>query len=151
MRFALPLLLAAIVASAGPAAAQIGVIPVRDLAFGPVIVGVPTYIPPSHPVRSGEFRLSGPSGSRVQLRFTLPNQLDGPAGASLPIGFANNDAFHVGTGPGSVPATFNPKATRNIQLTGDDVLVFIGGTVSPAGNQAQGNYAGTITLTINVQ
>jgi hypothetical protein len=87
----------------------------------------------------------------VQVRFTLPNRLDGPAGATLPISFANNDAIHVGTGPGSVPATSNPKATRNIQLTGDDLLVFIGGTVSPAGNQPQGNYAGTITLTINVQ
>jgi hypothetical protein len=102
-------------------------------------------------VRSGEFRLSGPSGTKVQLRFTLPDRLDGPGGATLPIDFANNDAFHVGTGPGSVPATFNPKATRNIQLTGGDVLVFIGGTVSPVGNQPQGNYASTITLTINVQ
>ena len=151
MRFALPLLLAAIVAPGRPAAAQITVTPVRDLAFGPVIVGVPTFIPPSHPVRSGEFRVSGPSGTRVQIRFTLPNRLDGPPGATLPITFANNDAFHVGTGPGSVPATFNPKATRNIQLTGGDVLVFIGGTVSPAGNQPQGNYASTITLTNNVQ
>jgi hypothetical protein len=151
MRFILPLLLAAIVVPGRPLAAQITVIPVRDLAFGPVIVGVPTYVPPSHPVRSGEFRISGPSGSRVQVRFTLPNGLDGPAGATLPISFANNDAIHVSTGPGGVPATFNPKATRNIQLTGDDLLVFIGGTVSPTGNQPQGNYAGTITLTINVQ
>ncbi len=151
MRFTLPLFVAAIVAMGRPVAAQITVTPVRDLAFGPVIVGVPTYIAPSHPVRSGQFRVSGPTGSRVQVRLTLPNRLTGPAGATMPINFANNDALHVGTAPGSVPATFNPKATRNIQLTGGDVLVFIGGTVSPAGNQAQGNYAGTITLTVNLQ
>jgi hypothetical protein len=150
MRFTLPLLLAAIV-TGGPAAAQIIVTPVRELAFGSVIVGVPTYVPPSHPVRSGQFRVSGPPGSKVQLRFTLPTRLDGPAGATLPIDFANNDAFNVSTGSGSVPASFNPKATRNIQITAGDVLVFIGGTVSPAGNQPQGNYASTITLTVNVQ
>jgi hypothetical protein len=28
--------------------------------------------------------------------------------------------------------------------------VFIGGTVSPAGNQRQGNYTGTITFTVTV-
>ena len=147
----LTLLCLAVLASAtGPAAAQITVTPVRDLAFGPVIVGVPTYIGPSHPVRSGQFRLTAPPSSRVQIRFTLPNRLNGPAGATLPINFANNDALHVGTGSGSVPATFNPKATRNIQMTGGDLLVFIGGTVSPAASQPQGNYAGTITLTVNL-
>ena len=87
----------------------------------------------------------------MQLRFTLPTRLDGPAGATLPIDFANNDALNVSTGSGSVPAAFNPKATRNIQITAGDVLVFIGGTVSPAGNQPQGNYASTITLTVNIQ
>ena len=151
MRFTLLLLWAVLVAAGRPALAQVTVTPVRDLAFGPVIVGVPTYIGPSHPVRSGQFRLTAPLSSRVQVRLTLPNRLNGPAGTTLPIGFANNDALHVGTGPNSVPVTFNPKATRNIQMTESAILVFIGGTVSPAGNQAQGSYTGTITLTINVQ
>jgi hypothetical protein len=133
------------------AAAQITVTPVRDLAFGPVIVGIPTSIAPSHPVRSGQFRLTAPLGTRVQVRLTLPNRLDGPTGATLPINFANNDALHIGTGPNSVPVTFNPKATRNLQMTDSAILVFIGGTVSPAGNQPQGSYTGTITLTVNVQ
>jgi hypothetical protein len=151
MRFTLPLLCAALVAAVRPAAAQITVTPVRDLAFGTVIVGVPTHIGPSHPVRSGQFRVAAPAGTKVQLRFTLPDQLDGPAGASMPVAFANNDALHVATGSNSVPLTFNPKATRNFTVAGDAVLVFIGGTVSPAGGQPQGQYAGTIILTVNVQ
>ena len=151
MRFTLPLLCAALVAARGPAAAQVVVTPVRDLAFGAVIVGVPTYVGPSDPVRSGQFRVSAPDGTKVQIRFTLPDRLDGPAGATLPIAFANNDALHVGTGSNSVPATFNPRATRNLQISDDAVLVFIGGTVSPAGGQRHGNYAGTIILTVNVQ
>jgi hypothetical protein len=151
MRFTLVLCLAAMLAASRPAAAQVTVTPVRDLAFGPVIVGVPTYIGPSHPVRSGQFRVSAPLLSRLQLRFTLPSRLNGPAGATLPINFANNDALHVGTGSNSVPVTFNPQATRNFQMTDSAILVFIGGTVSPAGNQPQGNYTGTITLTVNIQ
>ena len=151
MRFILWLTLAALPAASRPAAAQITVTPVRDLAFGPVIVGVPTSIAPSHPVRSGQFRVTTLPSTRLRLRFTLPNRLDGPGGATLPIAFNNNDALHVGSAPNSVPETFNPKATKNVQITTDTTLfLFIGGTVSPAGNQQQGNYAGTITLTVNI-
>jgi len=112
---------------------------------------VPTSIAPSHPVRSGQFRVTTLPSTRLRLRFTLPNRLDGPGGATLPIAFNNNDALHVGSAPNSVPETFNPKATKNVQITTDTTLfLFIGGTVSPAGNQQQGNYAGTITLTVNI-
>ena len=45
MRFALLVALGALLAGGTPAVAQITVTPVRDLAFGPVIVGVPTTIP----------------------------------------------------------------------------------------------------------
>ncbi len=86
----------------------------------------------------------------MQLRFTLPTRLNGPAGATLPINFANNDAFNVATGPGSVPATFNPKATRNIQITAAPRPRLHRRHGLPAGNQPQGNYASTITLTVNV-
>ena len=150
MRFILVLPLAALLAVSHPAAAQITLTPVRDLAFGPVIVGLPSYVGPSHPVKSGQFRLDAPVSSRVQLRLTLPKALDGPAGATLPIDFANNDALHVGAGSGSVPETFNPKGTRNLRITDPTTFIFIGGTVSPAGSQQQGQYAGTITLTVNV-
>jgi hypothetical protein len=144
------LILLAIPSAVSPAAAQVTVSPVRDLAFGPVIVGVATYIGPSHPTRSGQFRLTAPVGSRVQLRLTLPNRLDGPGGAQLPIGFANNDALVVGTGGGSAANTFNPKATLVFRTTTATTNVFVGGTVTPAATQAQGNYANTITLTVNI-
>ena len=151
MRFLLLLALAALPASSRPAVAQITVTPVRDLAFGPVIVGVPTYIGPSHPVRSGQFRLATVAPLRAHLRFTLPARLNGPGGATLPINFNNNDALYVGTAPNSIPESFNPKATKNIQVTANTtILVFIGGTVSPAGNQRHGNYAATITLTVTI-
>jgi hypothetical protein len=151
MRFTPWLVLVALVVAGRPAAAQISVTPIRDLAFGPVIVGIPTHTPPSHPVRSGQFRLTAPLLTRVRFRFTLPNRLNGPAGATLPISFSNNDGIAVGTGPTSVPVVFNPRATQVFQIvTSTTINVFIGGTVSPAGNQRQGNYIGTITFTVTV-
>jgi hypothetical protein len=133
----------AVLLAAPPVAAQISVAPVRDLAFGPVIPGLPTYIGPS--------RVTAPPLSKVQIRLTLPNQLDGPAGAAMPINFSNNDALHVDAAPNSVPSTFNPKATRNILVTDGTAFIFVGGTVSPTAAQPQGTYSGTITLTINIQ
>jgi hypothetical protein len=148
MRFRLLVLLAALTA-APSAAAQVSVAPIRDLAFGPVIVGIPSTVGPNHPTRSGQFRITAPVGSKVQIRLTLPGQLAGPAGAQLPISFSSNDAIAVGGWPGATPNTFNPKATRNLQFTGGTIYnVFVGGTVSPAANQRQGNYAATITLTL---
>ena len=151
MQFTWLFVTAALVAAGRPAAAQVSVIPVRDLAFGPVIVGIPTSIGPSHPVRSGQFRLTAPLGTRLRFRLTLPNNLDGPAGASLPINFSNGDGVEVGGAPNSVPHAFNPQANQNIQnLTSTTTNVFIGGTVSPAGTQPQGNYTATITLTVTI-
>jgi hypothetical protein len=134
------------------AAAQVTITPIRDLAFGPVIVGIPTSVGPSHPTRSGQFQFTAPLGSRVQIRFTLPNQLGGPAGARLPITFGSSDAIVVGTAPGSTPTAFNPKATRNVLEVqpGSTYNVFIGGRVTPAGNQLPGDYADTITLTVTI-
>jgi hypothetical protein len=151
MRFVSLLTLAVLMAASRPAAAQITVTPVRDLAFGKVIAGVPTHIPPSHPVRSGQWRVTSLPFVRIRLRFTLPSELNGPAGAALPISFSNSDGIYVGTAAGSVPTSFNPKATTNINGSlNTTTQVFIGGTVSPAGNQPQGNYAGTITLTVTI-
>lgn len=148
MRSQLLVLLATLVA-APSAAAQITVSPIRDLAFGPVIVGVPSTVGPSHPTRSGQFRITAPVNSKVQVRFTLPDQLAGPAGAQLLISFGSNDAIAVAGWPGTTPDNWNPKSTRNLQFTGGTIYnVFIGGTVSPAANQRTGNYAATITLTV---
>ena len=131
------------------AVAQVSITAIRDLAFGPVIVGIPSSVAPNHPTRSGQFRITAPLSAKVQIRFTLPDELDGPAGAQLPIDFGSGDAMAVGNAPGSTPIVFNPKATRNPQFQPSTVYnVFIGGTVTPAGNQRPGNYAATITLTI---
>ncbi len=145
------LLLAAAPAAAPPAAAQISLTPIRNLAFGPVIVGVPTSVGPSHPTRSGQYRLIAPIGARVRFRFTLPSRLDGPSGARLTISFGASDAIAVGSASNSVPVSFDPRVQQTFEIvTSTTINVFIGGRVTPTANQRQGNYTGTITFTVTV-
>ncbi|HKU62057.1 MAG TPA: hypothetical protein VJQ44_12615 [Gemmatimonadales bacterium] len=144
----------ALLTAARPAAAQISVAGIRDLAFGPVIVGIPSTVAPSDAIRSGQFRFTAPAGARVRVDFDLPSQLSGPGGAKLPIKFAKTDAVAVGNAAGSVPVVLdpNPKANQKFDMGANTAVnVFLGGTVTPATNQAPGGYVATIVLTVTVQ
>ena len=151
MRFSSFAAACALLTAASPAAAQITVSGIRNLAFGPVIRGVATHVFPNNPVKSGQFRFVTAIGNRVRVQFTLPNRLNGPAGATMPISFSTTDAIAVGTAAISVPVTFNPKGARVfVIVTSTTINVFIGGTVTPAAAQALGAYTNTITLTVTV-
>ena len=92
--------------------AQVSAVAIRDLNFGIVIRGVPNSISPADPVKSGQFYFSTPGiGSRVRIQFTLPTQLNGPAGATLPISFGTTDAWLRGTAGSSAFVTLNPNTT----------------------------------------
>lgn len=141
----------ALLAAASPAAAQITVTGTRNLAFGPVIRGVVTHVLPSDAVKSGQFRFVTAIGNRVRVQFTLPNRLNGPSGATLPISFGTTDGIAVGSAPSSIPVTFNPNTAQSFSIVTSTVInVFIGGTVSPAAGQAIGAYTNTITLTVTI-
>lgn len=132
------------------ARAQLLVLGVRNLAFGAVIPGVTTTVAPSDPVKSGQFEVQAPLGTRLRLDFILPTQLTS-SGATMPINFQNNDALLVETGAGSVPQNQNPKSMKPYTMTyGNRLLIFLGGQVLPAGNQATGAYANTVTLTVTI-
>jgi hypothetical protein len=136
---------------ASPAAAQITVSGIRNLAFGPVIRGIATHVLPSDAVKSGQFRFVTAIGNQVRVQFTLPNRLNGPSGGQLPISFGTTDAIAVGSGGSSVPVTFNPNTAQNFTIvTSTTINVFIGGTVTPAANQTLGAYTNTITLTVTI-
>ncbi|HEY8256040.1 MAG TPA: hypothetical protein VIG08_00120 [Gemmatimonadales bacterium] len=141
----------ALLAAASPAAAQITVTGIRNLAFGPVIRGVATHVFPNDAVKSGQFRFVTAIGNTVRLNFTLPNRLNGPSGATMPISFGTTDAFALGSGPTSVPVTFNPNNTQTFNIvTSTTINVFIGATVTPAAAQTLGAYSNTITFTVIV-
>ncbi len=147
-----PLVLLAWLGLTASAAAQITVQGVRDLEFGPVMQGVQTTVAPTDPIKSGQFYFRTPSlGSRVRIRFNLPTRLNGPAGATMPIRFQNNDAMAQGTGPLSTPAFFNPNGAAVFRMaTSPDANVWLGGRVSPAANQPVGTYSATVVMTITV-
>lgn len=131
--------------------AQLQVTGVRNLAFGPVIQGVPNTVAANEAVRSGEFEVIATLGNRLRVRFTLPNRLNGPAGATLNLSFSNSDGLALETGPGATPQTFNPHGNRTFTLvTGNRLLLFLGGQVSPTANQTTGAYTNTVTLTVTI-
>jgi len=137
--------------TASPAAAQVSLAGVRDLAFGFLSLGVTTTVLPTDPIRSGQWTITAPVGQRVQIRLTLPNQLLGPSGASLPVSFRNGDAFIQGTWTGAVTNTFNPSATVNFNFTGgSQAIIRLGGQLTPAANQRTGSYTNTAVCTITV-
>ena len=144
----------ALLGPVAPAAAQVSVIGLRDLAFGPVIVGIPKSVAPADPLHSGEYRITAPAGSRVRIDFDLPKQLAGPGAARLAIAFAKTDAIVIGNAPGSVPVVLDPNPKANLKYdmgSSTAANIFLGGTVSPAGNQAVGNYTAVVTLTVTIQ
>lgn len=147
----LPLLTAlALLAAAQPAAAQVIVSRIRDLNFGAVIRGIATHVGPSDPVKSGEFQFTTANGSKARVQFTLPSLLNGPAGAKMPISFNATDAIASGVAPPSQPTSFDPRVAQTFTVVSQPVLIFIGGTVTPAAGQALGIYTNTITLTITL-
>lgn len=124
---------------------------IRDLDFGTVIQGIPSRVAPSDPVRSGEFEFITAIGNRIRMQFTLPTRLSGPGNARMPISFGATDGMATGTAPTSIPVTFDPRVAQTFLIvTSSRILVFIGGTVSPAGNQRTGTYTGTIRMTVTI-
>jgi hypothetical protein len=148
-RAAIPILLSLLAAPS--AGAQVSVAGVRNLAFGFLTLGVNATVPPSHPVKSGQWNLTAPLGQRIQIRLTVPNQLLGPSGATLPISIKNGDAFVQGTWSGAAANSFNPGSNVNFRFTGGtQAILRLGGSTTPAANQRTGAYVNTAICTINV-
>ena len=152
MRWTLAALSLLLVSMTHRGQAQVSVVPIRDLRFGIVIRGVPNSVSPADPVKSGQWYFSTPGiGSRVRVQFTLPTQLNGPSGATLPISFGTTDAILRGTAGSSVNVILNPNVTTTLTATtSKDANVWIGGRVTPAALQVTGAYSNTIILTITV-
>jgi hypothetical protein len=137
--------------AARPAASQVSVAGVRNLAFGFLTLGVTATVLPSDPIKSGQWTITAPLGQRIQIRLTVPNQLLGPSGATLPVSIKNGDAFVQGSWSGAVASAFNPSANVNFNFTGGTAaIVRLGGDTTPAANQRPGPYTNTAVCTITI-
>src|SRR5258707_15403445 len=85
-------LLQATVPSVLPAQKPVTVTGVHGLTFGAVFPGVPRGISRSDPANAGQFDVGHAKFSNIQLTFTLPSGMVGPARATMPLFFGANDA-----------------------------------------------------------
>jgi len=140
----------------------------RALQFGTIVPGTTsvTVLPRTPP--GGEFRIAGvKSRKSVDISFTLPTQLDGPAGASIPLSFNGNFAglCEVDTSGACVVPSFvtcNPVTTPSFRdqptryqpgrkvYAFDAYQVYLGGTASPSATQRQGNYTASVGVLLVV-
>jgi hypothetical protein len=135
---------------------------VRALQFGTIVPGTTSVTVLPRTSAGGEFRISGvKSRKSVDISFTLPTQLDGPAGASIPLNFNGNFAglCEIDTSGACELASFvtwNPVSTPSFRDTPtrykpgrkvfayDAHQVYLGGTATPATTQRQGTYTASI-------
>jgi hypothetical protein len=136
----------------------------RALRFGVIVPGTTTVTVLPGSASGGEFQISGVKNRKsVNISFTLPAAMTGPAGATIPLDFNGNFAglCEIDTSGTCVAAsfttwnpvttpTFNDKPTRykpgRPRYTFDAYQVYLGGTATPAANQRQGTYTATIGL-----
>ena len=117
----------------------------RDLDFGNVFPGVNKTVGVAA-ATSGRFDLTGQASSNVNLTFTLPANLTSGAN-NLPIGTWTGCTNATNTTTGCTAFTPSGSASPSAFSGAGALFVWVGGTVSPAANQAAGSYTGTVTLT----
>jgi hypothetical protein len=134
----------------------------RALQFGVIVPGTTTVTILPRSSAGGEFRIAGVKNRKsVDISFTLPTQLTGPAGASIPLNFNGNYAAlcEIDTSGACETAsvvTWNPVTTPTFRDTPtrykpgrkvyayDAYQVYLGGVASPAASQRQGTYTASI-------
>ena len=135
---------------------------VRPLDFGILIPGAPAVAVAPMTTRSGEFRVAGTQFRKsVNISFTLPTVLLGPAAAAIPLNFNGNYAglCEIDTTGTCVLASFtswNPVTTPLFIDTParykpgrkayayDQYSVYLGGLATPSATQKAGRYTATI-------
>lgn len=145
------LLLFAVLLPAASATAQtLQVTGIRGVTFGTMVPGIDVVVSRTDGARAAQFDIKGTgSGRTVQLQFTLPTALSGPAGATLPLVYTAGDAGFSAQQSITNQTGFDPRAPYTALLATDGRgSVFLGCTARPAANQAAGGYSAILTLTV---
>ena len=134
-----------------PLQAQVRVLTVtavQNLRFGTVLPGVSDHMLRTDATGAGRLDLRGTNNAQVQMVFTLPTTMAGPAGATMPISFGSTDAGFSPSRSIASQTVFDPRAAALGRLSGTGrAAIFLGGTANPGPSQRSGAYTGTITLT----
>ncbi len=134
----------------------------RALQFGVIVPGTTSVTVLPNTPRGGEFRIAGVKNRKsIDISFTLPTQLTGPAGASIPLSFNGNYAGlceidTAGLCEAASYFTWNPVTTPSFRdqptrykpgrkvYQYDAYQLYLGGVALPAANQRQGTYTASI-------
>ena len=119
----------------------------QNLSFGNVFPGVAKTVPATAGGNNGRFQVTGQANANITLTFTLPTNL--VSGTNLlPVGSwtgRHNTTAVAGSGTSFAPSS---SGTNTVFSGTGQRFIFIGGTVSPAVNQAAGFYSALATLTV---
>jgi hypothetical protein len=124
----------------------------QNLEFGTIDAG--TCVAGCAPVNNGRFEITGEPSAPVTVSFTsLPSVLDGQgpaAGSTLGVAFGVTDGSRLTTGTTTIAETFDPAAAKITALdAGGDLWIGIAGTVTTELTSTNGDYQGTIQLTVS--
>jgi hypothetical protein len=140
----------------------------RALQFGMIVPGTTTVTVLPRSRSGGEFRITGVRNRKsIDVSFTLPTALTGPAGATIPLNFNGNYAGLCeidASGACDLASyfTWNPVTTPTYRdtptrykpgrkvYTYDDYQVYLGGVALPSTTQRQGTYSATIGVLLVV-
>lgn len=123
----------------------------RGLTFGTVFPGVPRVVLRTDGANSGQFDIGYAKFSPIQITFTLPAAMTGPAGATMPLVFGANDAGYSSPETITSQVGFDPRTAFATALDKNGrAIVFLGGSAQPTPSQRAGNYTATITMTVTV-
>ena len=157
-RFLLPLVVAALLLSAGPVLGQgqgqgggrpLRAMGIQDLDFGTILPGVPTTVLRTDPLNSGQFEIRGQRLTEVLVDLVLPPDLVGPSGLSIPLVFGPGSAGYSSTGAIGAQLGFDPDVPQALTLPGNGRdTIFLGGIALPPAQLAAGTYSATITVTL---
>ena len=121
---------------------------VQDLDFGDVDAGLGPF--DAAEAGFGRFNLTGEPTAGVIIEYTtLPSELTNGVGDAIPIWFESDDGILWGLGFPGAFSTFNPLVSQALSFDGTgNLTVGITGTVDPPASAVNGDYAGTIVLTV---
>lgn|GEM_PF-1961542 len=129
--------------------AAISVASTHTLTFGAVTQNVPKTISATD-INAGQLVFSGSPSSPASVTFmSIPSQLVGPGGASLPIdtfsGYFNTSNSPSG-GTSFIPSPVAQAA--GVSSPSGQLYIFFGATVHPALEQPTGAYRATIVMQV---
>jgi hypothetical protein len=122
----------------------------QALSFGALLPGVPTVVPSNDALNAANVEIRGAGGSDVLISFLLPTQLDGPAGAGVPLTFGVGSAGYSPSQDINAQIALDPQLSEVLQLpVNGRGTVYLGGVASPPTQISAGTYGATITVTLS--